>query len=78
MIGKIKAYCYKILPLVYDQTLSYYETLCKVVDKLNEVIEFVDSSLMDRVRELISNVVIDTAYDAETETLTITLDTDEE
>lgn len=31
-------YCHKIIPLVYDNSLSYYEVLCKVVAKLNEFI----------------------------------------
>lgn len=30
--------CHKILPLVYDESLSYYEVLCKCVASLNEVI----------------------------------------
>ena len=38
-IDKVKFWCYKVLPLVYDDSLSYYELLCKVVGKLNEVIE---------------------------------------
>lgn len=38
-ITKLKFWCHKILPLVYDNSLSYYEFLCKVVAKLNEVIE---------------------------------------
>ena len=32
-------WCQKILPLVYDDSLSYYEVLCKLKAKLNEVIE---------------------------------------
>lgn len=32
-----------ILPLVYDNSLSYYEQLCKMRDKLNELIEFIKS-----------------------------------
>lgn len=32
-------WCYKILPLVYDDSLSYYEILCKVVTYINELIE---------------------------------------
>lgn len=32
-------WCQKVLPLVYDNSLSYYEVLCKVVDVLNKVIE---------------------------------------
>ena len=30
-------WCQKVLPLVYDDSLSYYELLCKVVGKLNEL-----------------------------------------
>lgn len=39
MIDKLKYWCTKILPLVYDDSLSYYEVLCKTSAKLNEVIE---------------------------------------
>lgn len=39
MIDKIKYWCNKILPLVYDDSLSYYEVLCKTSAKLNEVID---------------------------------------
>lgn len=42
-IRKLKFWCQKILPLVYDDSLSYYEMLCKLlsyinafIDKLNE------------------------------------------
>lgn len=38
-IEKIKSHCFKILPLVYDESLSYYEVLCKVTSKINELIE---------------------------------------
>lgn len=38
MIDNIKYWCNKILPLVYDDSLSYYEVLCKTSAKLNEVI----------------------------------------
>lgn len=31
--------CIKVLPTVYETSLSYYEVLCKVSQKLNEVIE---------------------------------------
>lgn len=38
-IQKMKFWCQKVLPLVYDDSLSYYETLCKFLQKLNEVID---------------------------------------
>lgn len=33
-----RKWCYKVLPLVYDDSLSYYEVLCKVVDYINNII----------------------------------------
>lgn len=38
-LKRFKFWCQPILPLVYDDSLSYYEVLCKVVDYLNQVIE---------------------------------------
>ena len=37
-VSKLRFWCYKILPLVYDDSLSYYEAICKATQKLNEVI----------------------------------------
>lgn len=41
----------KVLPCVYDDSLSYYEVLCKVKDKLNEVID-VDNAQSDAINDL--------------------------
>lgn len=38
-IRPIKFFCQKTLPLVYDESLSYYEAICKIVNKVNEIIE---------------------------------------
>ena len=35
--------CFKVLPLVFDEALSYYEVLCKLRNSLNEVIEQANS-----------------------------------
>lgn len=32
-------WCQKVLPLVYDDSLSYYEVLCKVVQYINNIID---------------------------------------
>lgn len=32
-------WCQKVMPLVYDDSLSYYEVLCKLVDYLNKTME---------------------------------------
>ena len=36
-------WCQKVLPLVYDDSISYYELLCKVVHYLNNVIKDISS-----------------------------------
>lgn len=38
-VDTFRHWCQKVLPLVYDDSLSYYELLCKVTNYLNEVIE---------------------------------------
>lgn len=45
MIAPFRFWCNKILPLVYDDSLSYYELLCKVVDYLNKVIAQTNESV---------------------------------
>ena len=37
-ISPFRFWAQKVLPSVYDDSLSYYEVLCKVTDKLNEII----------------------------------------
>ena len=36
--GMFKWWCQHVLPLVYDDSLSYYEVLCKVTNYLNNAI----------------------------------------
>ena len=43
-VEKFKFWANKILPLVYDDSLSYYEFLCKVHEKLNETIDAVNDN----------------------------------
>lgn len=31
-------WCQKVIPLVYDDSLSYYEVLCKTIDYLNKML----------------------------------------
>ena len=61
----IRFHCYKVLPLVYDDALSYYEQLCKVVKTLNDAIKAIDdinaaisdlSNLPAKVAELENNI----------------------
>ena len=47
----VRFWCFKVLPLVYDDSLSYYEVLCKVVYKLNEMIDSL-GELNDTVKSM--------------------------
>lgn len=42
-VKPFRAWCQKVLPLVYDDSLSYYELLCKVLNVLNETLINVDN-----------------------------------
>lgn len=65
-------WCQKVLPLVYDDSLSYYEVLCKVVDYLNRMVSDLNGVIAD-VDELESELKVvqdwiknfDTSYVAE-------------
>lgn len=42
-LGKFRFWCQKVLPLVYDDSISYYEVLGKMVVYLNQVIDNVNA-----------------------------------
>lgn len=51
--------CFKVLPLVYDDSLSYYEVLCKLTSKMNEIIEtFNTLNIAEIVDELIKEKIL--------------------
>lgn len=60
-----KFWCQKVLPLVYDDSLSYYELLCRVVDYINKIIGDLDvlnntlnnnnTELTNKINELQTN-----------------------
>lgn len=62
-------WCQKVIPLVYDDSLSYYEVLCKVVHYINKLIDTDNEIITDlnalkeelnQVQEWINN--FDTSY----------------
>ena len=77
MINEIKPlkvpYCQKILPLVYDDSLSYYEAICKFQSKLNEIINITNGLINGGIDEAIdkyfNSVMIDAIYNEQTETI---------
>ena len=60
MLGNrhLRFWCQKVLPLVYDDSLSYYEILCKITKYINDLIDqdkiFADeaSQLREDLKEL--------------------------
>ena len=80
-MGKIKNLDYriqKILPLLYDDTISYEELLYSITNKMNEIIDYANGELnqaiIDYINQQFNNMFINAAYDSETETIRLYLD----
>lgn len=63
MLNTMRFYCQPILPLVYDESMSYYETLCKVVGQLNTTGETVNKLNEGLTKEIADRQAADTALD---------------
>lgn len=50
-LKEFRFWCFKVLPLVYDDELSYYEVICKCVDYINNLIEN-DKAISNDVEQL--------------------------
>ena len=50
-LTEFRFWCFKVLPLVYDDELSYYEVICKCVDYINNLIEN-DKAISNDVEKL--------------------------
>ena len=65
----------KILPLSYDDSLSYYEQLCKLTNKMNEVVEFINSNFSEQIQNYLDkkfdDLMINAIYDEATETIVL-------
>lgn len=57
-IRKFRFWCQKVIPLVYDDSISYYEFLCKVCNYLNHVIEDVNT-IPDYIDKVIDDKISD-------------------
>lgn len=63
-LSNFRFWCQKVLPLVYDDSLSYYEVLCKIVKYINDIIgnekelsdEFIElKKEVEKVQEMLDN-----------------------
>ena len=70
-------YTQKVIPLAFDESLSYYEQICRINKKVNELISIFNEELTDELQKFIderfNDIMLDTMYDPETETLTLYL-----
>ena len=57
MVEKFKFWCQKVLPTIYDDSLSYYEAICKMATYLNATIDQVNEfqKMIDALPETILN-----------------------
>lgn len=68
----------KILPLTYDDSLSYYEQICKLATKMNEIVNFINTNVDEALKEYLdaqfNNLIISAIYDENAETITLKKD----
>lgn len=52
-----RGWCQKVLPLVYDDSLSYYELLCKMIKYINDAIDIgnINAKDMKELKEYVDN-----------------------
>ncbi len=56
-VKKFRFWCQKVIPLVYDDSLSYYEVLCKCVDYINNLIE-TDNEIFATIDDMQNDIKI--------------------
>lgn len=68
--------CNTILPLVFDDSLSYLECLSKVKYTVNQIIGILDNNIDDTIKQYINEhfneLMISASYDAARETIILT------
>ena len=67
IIRPFRFWSQKVLPLVYDDSLSYYEVLAKLVRTVNNMIEEISNNMA----EYLTTVLLKAVYDEENEEIAI-------
>lgn len=78
--GHFRYFCQTVLPIVYDDSLSFQELLYKMIRYINGLkddMENISSDIEGYVRDHLDDMFIDAMYDAETETLILVLNMEE-
>ena len=65
--------CQRILPAMYDDSLSYYENLCKLTYKMNEIIDNINDEfkvlISQKIDEFFNDIMINAIYKEGEETI---------
>lgn len=62
-----------VLPLVFDDSLTYYEAICKLAKQVDLMGDQIDEGLVEFIKEALPELIADAVYDSTTGTLEITL-----
>ncbi len=72
-LNELRINCHKVLPLVYDDSLSYYEVLCKLTNVVNNIVEIIntdfESVFEEKADQYFNEVMIDAVYDESERTI---------
>lgn len=67
--------CFPTLPTAYSDALSYYEELAKLSNKMNEVINAINTDFADVVKENVdkyfNTIMVNAMYVSETKTIVL-------
>lgn len=56
-VDYLRPLCNRVLPAVYTDELSYYEVLCKVVSKVNEIVALIgDYATIEQIKKSIEDL----------------------
>lgn len=73
----VNCYSQKVIPLAFDESMSYLEDIACLKAKINEVITFVNDVIEDKINDYIderfNDMMLNAMYEAETETLVLYL-----
>lgn len=71
--------CNTVLPLVFDDSLSYLECVSKIAAKVNQIIGLINNDLDETIEQYINEhfneLMINATYVAETETIVLSNNT---
>lgn len=78
MLRPLRIWTQKILPLVYDDSLSYYEVLSRVIAKVNQIIDYVTDNVEALVSEVVMEYFLRITYTESTQTINLIVEDGED